>query len=202
MSSVDVFFFHFPQLYQQLLAMQQHDHISAMQQEQQRHAQPMGSNDVIQQGPGVDHEESTSSMETECRTSEEVGPTDQVCVCVSVCARVYVCQAVILYAALIGKRSFNFAQPLVFPASGEKKLGTRARGMALMPMYCNFTNFRCSFIFGSLCLWLQNFASVKVKGKCILLNVSGQTGKYCLLTWAGGVKVADHQDRTGNLSLR
>ena len=42
----------------------------------------------------------------------------------------------------------------------------------------------------------------KVKGKGILFNVGGQTGKDCLLTWADGVKVADRRDRTRNLLLR
>ena len=42
---------------------------------------------------------------------------------------------------------------------------------------------------------------VKGKGKGILLNVGGQTGKDCLLTWADGVKVADRRDWTRNLSL-
>ena len=40
------------------------------------------------------------------------------------------------------------------------------------------------------------------KGKGILFNVGGQTGKDCLLTWADGVKVADRRDRTRNLLLR
>ena len=40
------------------------------------------------------------------------------------------------------------------------------------------------------------------KGKGILFNVGGQTGKDCLLTRADGVKVADRRDRTRNLSLR
>ena len=40
------------------------------------------------------------------------------------------------------------------------------------------------------------------KGKGILFNAGGQTGKDCLLTWADGVKVADRRDRTCNLSLR
>ena len=42
---------------------------------------------------------------------------------------------------------------------------------------------------------------VKGKGKGILFNVGGQTGKDCILTWADGVKVADRRDRTRNLSL-
>ena len=32
------------------------------------------------------------------------------------------------------------------------------------------------------------------KGKGFLLNIDGQTGKDCLLTWADGVKVADSRD--------
>ena len=43
----------------------------------------------------------------------------------------------------------------------------------------------------------------KGKGKGILINGGGQTGKdQCRLTWADGVKVADRRDRTRNLSLR
>ena len=54
--------------------------------------------------------------------------------------------------------------------------------------------FLLSNIFNSHCL--------NVKGKGILFNVGGQTGKDCLLTLADGVKVADCRDRTSNLSLR
>ena len=35
---------------------------------------------------------------------------------------------------------------------------------------------------------------LKGKGKGILFNVGGQTGKDCLFTWADGVKVADRRD--------
>ena len=54
------------------------------------------------------------------------------------------------------------------------------------------------------CLRLFNFClgKGKGKGKVILFNVGGQTGKDCLLTWADGVKVANRRDRTCNLSLR
>ena len=41
----------------------------------------------------------------------------------------------------------------------------------------------------------------KSKGKGVFFNVGGQTGQDCLLTRAGGVKVANCRIRTGNLSL-
>ena len=49
---------------------------------------------------------------------------------------------------------------------------------------------------------MLHIAQMEDKGKGILFNVGGQTGKDCLLTWVDGVKVADRRDRTRNLSLR
>ena len=54
----------------------------------------------------------------------------------------------------------------------------------------------------SICQSWRKQNKGKGKGKDILFNVGGQTGKDCLLTWADGVKVADRRDRTRNLSLR
>ena len=51
-------------------------------------------------------------------------------------------------------------------------------------------------------IWILGRLGCKGKGILQLFNVGGQTGKDCLLTWADGVKVADRQDRTRNLSLR
>ena len=66
----------------------------------------------------------------------------------------------------------------------------------------------CWLLFWSAVLSIQSYGDTgkrtvnkKQKGKGNYLNVGGQTGKDCLLTWADGVKVADRRDRTRNLSL-
>ena len=55
----------------------------------------------------------------------------------------------------------------------------------------------CKLLRWPVCVFVCLFY-IKVKGK----SIGGQTGKDCLLTWAGGVKVIDRWDQIGDLSIR